>query len=132
MENKIARDDRSKKISDALAVKLRKKYPVKPESKLHKEIAKSVDDSFYKGEWKMPADLKKFDAKLFVVGSKEIKGGTFMDYLYSQQKSAVGIKPVSKLVDHYFSRFADEQRAIFNNENLENEYPEFAAVMSIS
>ena len=130
LENKIARDDRSKKISDALAVKLRKKYPVKPESKLYKEIAKSVDDSFYKGEWKMPADLKKFDAKLFVVGSKEIKGGTFMDYLYSQQKSAVGIKPVSKLVDHYFSRFADEQRAIFNNENLENEYPEFAAVMS--
>ncbi|WP_264510932.1 peptidylprolyl isomerase [Flavobacterium sp. N1719] len=130
LENKIARDDRSKKISDALAVKLRKKYPVKPESKLYKEIAKSVDDSFYKGEWKMPADLKKFDAKLFVVGSKEIKGGTFMDYLYSQQKSAVGIKPVSKLVDHYFSRFADEQRAVFNNENLENEYPEFAAVMS--
>lgn len=130
LENKIARDDRSKKISDALAVKLRKKYPVKPESKLYKEIAKSVDDSFYKGEWKMPADLKKFDAKLFVIGSKEIKGGTFMDYLYSQQKSAVGIKPVSKLVDYYFSRFADEQRAVFNNENLENEYPEFAAVMS--
>ncbi|RXR22446.1 peptidylprolyl isomerase [Flavobacterium stagni] len=130
LENKIARDDRSKKISDALAVKLRKKYPVKPESKLYKEIAKSVDDSFYKGEWKMPADLKKFDTKLFVIGSKEIKGGTFMDYLYSQQKSAVGIKPVSKLVDYYFSRFADEQRAVFNNENLENEYPEFAAVMS--
>lgn len=130
LENKIARDDRSKKISDALAVKLRKKYPIKPESKLYKEITKSIDDSFYKGEWKMPADLKKFDAKLFVVGPKEIKGGTFMDYLYSQQKSAVSIKPVSKLVDYYFNRFADEQRAVYNNENLENEYPEFAAVMS--
>ncbi|MEN9336535.1 MAG: Chaperone SurA [Bacteroidota bacterium] len=130
LENKIARDDRSKKISDALAVKLRKKFPVKPEAKQYKEIAKALDDTFYKGEWKMPTDLKKFDTKLFVVGSKEIKGGTFLDYLYSQQKNAVSIKPVSKLVDHYFDRFADEQRAIYNNENLENDYPEFAAVMS--
>lgn len=130
LENKIARDDRSKKISDALAVKLRKKYPIKPESKLYKEIAKSVDDSFYKGEWKLPVDLKKFDSKLIVVGPKEIKGGAFLDFLYSQQKNTVSIKPVSKLVDYYFDRFADEQRAVYNNENLENEYPEFAAVMS--
>lgn len=130
LESKIARDDRSKKISEALAVKLRKKYATQKDNKLYKAIVKSVDESYYKGEWKVPTDLKKFDTRLFMVGSKEIKGGAFLDYLYSQQKSSGTIKPLNKLVDVLFDRFADEQRAIFNNENLENEYPEFAAVMN--
>ncbi len=130
LESKIARDDRSKKISEALAVKLRKKLPTKKEAKLYKEIVKSLNDSYYKGEWKVPTDLKKFDAKLFTVGTKEIKGGQFLDYLYSQQKNNGGIKPLSKLADVMFDRFSDEQRAVYNNENLENEYPEFAAVMN--
>lgn len=130
LESKIARDDRSKKISDALAVKLRKKYATQKDNKLYKAIVKSVDESYYKGEWKVPTDLKKFDTRLFMVGSKEIKGGAFLDYLYTQQKSSGNIKPLNKLVDVLFDRFADEQRAIFNNENLENEYPEFAAVMN--
>ncbi|WP_297509068.1 peptidylprolyl isomerase [Flavobacterium sp.] len=130
LESKIARDDRSKKISEALAVKLRKKYATQKDNKLYKAIVKSVDESYYKGEWKVPTDLKKFDTRLFMVGSKEIKGGTFLDYLYTQQKSSGNIKPLNKLVDVLFDRFADEQRAIFNNENLENEYPEFAAVMN--
>ncbi|MFN5772536.1 peptidylprolyl isomerase, partial [Flavobacterium sp.] len=34
LETKIARDDRSRKISDALAVKLRQKYPMKRDNKL--------------------------------------------------------------------------------------------------
>lgn len=130
LESKIARDDRSKKISEALAVKLRKKYATQKDNKLYKAIVKSVDESYYKGEWKVPTDLKKFDTRLFMVGSKEIKGGAFLDYLYTQQKSSSNIKPLNKLVDVLFDRFADEQRAIFNNENLENEYPEFAAVMN--
>jgi len=130
LESKIARDDRSKKISEALAVKLRKKYATQKDNKLYKAIVKSVDESYYKGEWKVPIDLKKFDTRLFMVGSKEIKGGAFLDYLYTQQKSSGNIKPLNKLVDVLFDRFADEQRAIFNNENLENEYPEFAAVMN--
>lgn len=130
LESKIARDDRSKKISEALAVKLRKKYATNKDTKLYKAIVKSLDESYYKGEWKVPTDLKKFDTRLFTVGSKEIKGGLFLDYLYSQQKSSGTIKPLSKLAEVLFDRFADEQRALFNNENLENEYPEFAAVMN--
>lgn len=130
LETKIARDDRSRKISDALAVKLRQKYPMKRDNKLYKELVKTLDDTFYKGEWKMPSDLTKYQGTLFTVGSKAVTGGNFLDYLYTQQKNAAGLKPVAKLADFYFDRFADEQRATYNNENLENDHPEFAAIMN--
>jgi len=129
LENKIGKDDRSRLITNSLTEKLRKKYPVKRDAKLYSSIVKLVTDDFYEAKWSLPADAKKYSATLFNVGTRNLTGTTFLDYIYSQQKSGIAIKPIEKLVEKLFENFADEHRNQYNNENLENEFPEFASVM---
>lgn len=129
LENKIGKDDRSRLITNSLTEKLRKKYPVKRDAKLYSSILKLVTNDFYEAKWSLPTDTKKYAATLFNVGTRNLTGTTFLNYIYSQQKSGIAIKPIEKLVEKLFENFADEQRNQYNNDNLENEFPEFASVM---
>jgi len=129
LENKISKDDRSRLITNSLTEKLRKKYPIKRKTKLYKSIVKLVTNDFYEAKWSVPADTKKYSKTLFSVGTRNLTGITFLDYIYSQQKSGIAIKPVENLVEKLFENFADDQRNQYNNDNLENEFPEFASVM---
>lgn len=129
LENKISKDDRSRLITNSLTEKLRKKYPIKRDAKLYSSIVKLVTDSFYDGKWEFPSDTKKYAGTLFTVGTKAVTGEDFLKYIHQQQKSGIAIKPIDKLTEKLFENFADDQRNQYNNDNLENEFPEFAAVM---
>jgi peptidyl-prolyl cis-trans isomerase SurA len=129
LENKISKDDRSRLIENSLTEKLRKKYPIKRDNKLFASLAKLVTNDFYEAKWELPTDAKKYSQTLFSVGTKKLSGTNFLDYIYSKQKSGLAIKPLDKLVDKLYENFTDEQRNQYNNDNLENEFPDFAAVM---
>jgi len=128
LENKISKDDRSRLITSALNEKLHKKYTVKRNDKAYKQVVAAVNDSFYKGEWETP-DLKNYSAKLFSIKEKEVTAADFLTYILSQQKAGFSDKPVSKLVDRLYVKFVDEQLAAYYNDHLEDEFPDFAAVM---
>ena len=129
LENKISKDDRSRLITNSLNEKLRKKYPIKRDTKLYLTLVKLVTNDFYDAKWELPSDAKKYSDVLFSVGTKKLSGTNFLDYIYSQQKSGISLKPVEKLVDKLFENYTDDQRNQYNNDNLENEFPEFSAVM---
>ncbi len=129
LENKISKDDRSRLIENSLTEKLRVKYPIKRDNKLYAIIVKYVTNDFYEAKWELPTDAKKYSGTLFSVGTKKLSGTNFLDYIYSQQKSGISVKPIEKLVDKLFENFVDNQRNQYNNDNLENEFPEFSAVM---
>lgn len=129
LENKISKDDRSRLITNSLIEKLRKKYPIKKDNKLYSSLVKLVTNDFYDAKWELPSDAKKYSQTLFSVGNKKLSGTNFLDYIYSQQKSGIKIKPIEKLIDKLYENFADEQRNQYNNDNLENEFPDFSAVM---
>ncbi len=130
LENKVSRDERSRLITNSVTEKLRKKYPLKRNEKLYAVAAKTVTDKFYTSEWALPQSTKPFDGTLFTInGKKAITGTDFLNYLNVQQKSENKIKPIKKLVDKKYEDFADEKLNEYYNDNLENEFPEFAAVM---
>jgi len=130
LENKVSRDERSRLITNSVTEKLRKKYPLKRNEKLYAAAAKTVTDKFYTSEWALPQNTKPFDGTLFTInGKKAITGTDFLNYLNVQQKSENKIKPIKKLVDKKYEDFADEKLNEYYNDNLENEFPEFAAVM---
>lgn len=129
LENKISKDDRSRLITNSLSEKLSKKYPMKRDSKLYNNLVKLVTNDFYESKWTLPENAKSFTGTLFAVGTKNITGTNFLDYVYSQQKSGIAIKPIEKLADKLFQNFANEQRNQYYNDNLEAEFPEFSAVM---
>lgn len=129
LENKVAKDERSRKITNSLNEKLRKKYTVKRNDKLYAALSKAVTADFYENKWNLPADTKAYDGKLFSINEKNISGTDFLKYINAQQKGGSGIRPVSKMVDSFYQKFLDEQLTAYYTDNLETEFPDFAAVM---
>lgn len=128
LENKVSKDERSRLITASLNDKLHKKYKIKRNDKMYKSVSAAVTDAIYKNEWETP-DLKGFSGTLVTIDKKNVSGADFLTYVLAQQKSGVTEKPVSKLVDKLYTKFVDEQLSQYYNDNLENEFPEFAAVM---
>lgn len=129
LEAKIRKDDRSRLIVESMNDRLRKKYAVKRNEKMYASILKAVDNKIYTGEWNIPANTANFDTALFSIKDKNISGTTFLNFMYGQQKGLPEIKPVAKLVDNLYEKFLDQQLNVYYNDNLENEFPEFADVM---
>ncbi len=129
LENKVGRDDRSKKITASLNEKLRKKYKFKKETKEYATIAKLVTNDFYESKWTLPANADTFKAPVLTIEKTPISGKTFLEFIDKQQKSGIAIKPINRLVDTLYDKFVDEQLKTYYDENLEAEFPEFSFVM---
>ena len=129
LENKVSKDDRSRLIAASQNEKLRKQFPVKRDAKMYAAIQKSLNNTYYEGTWDLPTNQKPFEGNLITIKVKGIKGIEFMTFLKAQQKTGLAIKPANKLVDFAYEKFLDQQLNAYYNENLESEFPEFAAVV---
>lgn len=129
LESKVSKDDRSRLITASQNEKLRKKYTVKRNDKMLKAVTAAVTEEVYKNEWKVPANLKPYEGKLLTINDSVYTGAMFLNYLRAQQKGGLSERPISKLVEKVYDKYADEQLNSYYKGNLENEFPEFAAVM---
>ncbi len=127
LENKIARDDRSKLIAAAMNDKLLKKYAPKRNEKTYASVLKSVNADIYEGKWE--PNEKLATETLFSIKETPVNAGQFMTFIQNQQKGGLTIKPVSKQVDALYESFVATQLNAYYDANLEGEFPEFAAVM---
>lgn len=130
LEDIIRKDERSLLITNSLAKKLRNKYTIAKDAKALAQVKKVVTDAFYSQTWEVPANTKDGNITILTI-NKTYKVSTlvFLNFVYSQQKSNIKTKPLTKLVDELFEKFTDEQLIGYYNENLENEFPEFRYVM---
>ncbi|MFN3967832.1 peptidylprolyl isomerase [Flavobacterium sp.] len=129
LETKVGKDDRSKKITASLNEKLRKKYTHKRDNKQYAVLSKLVTDEFYESKWKQPENAKEYIAPVLTINNKKIEGKTFLEFVDKQQKVGLTAKPISKLVDALYEKFLDAQLTAYYDDNLENEFSEFANVM---
>ena len=130
LEEKIRKDERSLLITNSLSKKLRVKYTYSKVQKTLSAVKKVVNDNFYNQTWEVPTNAKDNPSEILVINkSKKVSSLQFLNFIYSQQKVKLKIKPVTKLVDELFEKFIDEQLNAYYNENLENEFPEFKYVM---
>lgn len=129
LDTKIRKDDRSRLITNSLTDKLRKKYKVVTDAKTLAKVKSIVTNAFYEEKWTLPKDLKEYNVELLKIENKSIKAVPFLNELESYQKSKYQIKPIGKLVDFLYSKFVDTQLNLYYNENLENEFPDFANVV---
>ena len=129
LENKIGKDERSKKITASLNEKLRKKYTYKRDNKQFAALTKLVTDDFYESKWKQPENAKDFTAPLLTINAKKIEGKLFLEFVEKQQKAGLKIKPIAKLTENLYDKFLEAQLTAYYDENLENEFQDFANVM---
>lgn len=129
-ENKIKRDDRSRRITASLNDKLRKKYTVVKDDKVYSRAVKLVNDDFYAEAWKLPKDIENYNQVLLTINNdKKIPLKTFLNYINTKQQTGLNAKPISNAVSILFTQFANEQLNSYYDNNLEKEFPEFGIVM---
>lgn len=129
IETKISRDERSRLIAASMNEKLRKKYNVKRNDKQYQAVVKTLTEDIYNNEWKLPENLDKFNGNLVTVHNKNYTAADFLSYIYTQQKGSDLVKPLQKFAENRYQNFVDAKLNEVYDENLENEFPEFAAVM---
>lgn len=129
IETKISRDDRSRLIEESVNEKLHKKYKVKRDEKNFQLALKATNNSLYTNEWKVPEDLNPFQGVFISFANQTHTTEEFLLYLYAHQKEGATIKPLTKLVNQKYQDFVDLKLKEYYNANLENEFPEFGAIM---
>lgn len=129
LDNKISKDERSRIIEKSMNSKLRNKYTVAKDKKMVAAVNKQVTNDIYDSKWEIPTDSLAFSSKIVSINTTPISGYSFLKYIKNQEKRVVSIKPIAKLTSVLLEDFIDEQLNKYNNDNLENEHPEFAAVM---
>lgn len=129
LDNKISKDERSRIIEKSMNSKLRNKYTVAKDKKMVATVNKQVTNDIYDSKWEIPTDSLAFSSKIVSINTTPISGYSFLKYIKNQEKRVVSIKPIAKLTSVLLEDFIDEQLNKYNNDNLENEHPEFAAVM---
>ncbi len=127
---KISKDERSRKITNSVNGKLRKEFPIKTDAKLYNDALLTVTAAFTVNTWKAPSTDAKFSATLFTIKDKKITAKDFLNYLETQQKGYKDSKAdIKKIVGDLYEKFIDEQLNTYYDENLENNFQEFANVM---
>jgi peptidyl-prolyl cis-trans isomerase SurA len=130
LETKVSKDDRSRLIVASMTDKLRKKYTVNRDDKLYVVVSKLIKNDFYEGKWDVPANLKEFNKDLLTINKvKSVSAASFLTYVKAQEKSSNTMKPISKLIDKLYQSYVDQELAKYYDDNLENEFLEFSAVM---
>jgi peptidyl-prolyl cis-trans isomerase SurA len=129
LEGKVSKDERSRLIAASMNEKLRKQFRVKRDAKTYSALTKLITEDIYKGEWQAPAGNKVATANLFIVNNKNVSGTDFLNFVESQQKAGLTVKPLNKQVDNLYEQFVDQQLNAYYDENLEAEFPQFAEVM---
>lgn len=129
LDNKIGKDDRSIRISNSLTDKLVKKYPIKVQKQEFKKVSDAITNAFFDKKWELPTNKSQYETTLFAIENKNIKGIDFLEFVKKQQYQNYAKQDIAKLSNQLLDKFKKEQINLYYNDNLENEFPEFAHTM---
>lgn len=125
LNSKIMKDIRFQiAINDfAELIKKQNKF-VENKNELNQIIA-SVDDNIYTANWKAPNNL---NSTLFSINEKKINQQDFLFFIENNQFIEKD-DDKSVFVRKMYDEFVKQSLLNYENDNLENKYPEFAALM---
>ncbi|MBN2681810.1 MAG: peptidylprolyl isomerase, partial [Bacteroidales bacterium] len=126
IKTKISRDARASKSRQAVIEKLKKEYNFKENPKALAEFNKVVDESIIKNEWSLDK-AKNLNKTMFSFAGMEINQKEFAEYIHKKQGKKVS--SVKEFVDQNYERFIDEKVSKYEEDRLEEKYPDFKYLM---
>ena len=124
IKQKIAKDGRSEKSREAAVAHFKKEDHFKDNSKTLKDFKALVDTSILAGRWK--AAGKANDDILFTIEKDKYTQKDFANWLVKNEKRQYN--NVDYAVNHYYEMYTDLMVSEYEDNNLENKYPDFRNV----
>jgi peptidyl-prolyl cis-trans isomerase SurA len=128
LKSKVAKDSRSQLSRTALINKVKSENGYKENLKAKDEFVKLIDNSFFEGTWSA-SKAKNLNKPLLTIGNKTYTQQDFANYLENQQSKRADTTS-QVVLNSLFTSFAEEKVIAFEDELLENKYPEFKALMN--
>ncbi len=131
LENQVKRDNRFQEAKLAMVEKIKKDGNLKEYPKVLEEFTAGLTDTFLTFRWRSPKEGG--EALLFQYGGDyKVTLGDFTDYLErATRKRMRGSKDtdIPALVQELYQDFLNESAMAYEEQNLENKYPDFKALM---
>ncbi len=126
IQSKVNKDERSKITQQSLIKKLKKEYNYKlNDKKALKWFVKNLDSSYYKGNWNY--EKLSSDKLIFSFSNKNYTQKMFANYLKNNFRIPKQDNPL--VVSKQFDNWVNQEILLFEDQNLENKYPEFKSLM---
>lgn len=127
LSQRVKRDSRSKLTEGAVLRKIKKQYGFSQKLKERDDFYEVVDNSYFQGKWDVKL-AKKLKKDLFTIGDKTVSQNDFANYLDQTQSKRKEID-VKVLVNNKYEDFVRQTLMSYKDARLEEEQPEFAALM---
>lgn len=127
LQNRVSKDERSKKTQDSFVAKLKKTYKFQDKgTKSLDFFYKNIDSlTFYKGEWKY--EIKK-NKVMFVLDGNKYTQADFAKYL-NENHRMIHIDVTKTMVDKKYEDFKKESILNYEEGKLSAKYPAYKALM---
>lgn len=129
LESKIKRDERSILITNSLNDQLKAKYKINLNKKNATAAIKLLNENYYSQNFKIPTTSKILNNELFSIKEQKITIEDFLKFVEQEQNKIKDIKPLQVLGEKLMEKFTDFKINTYYNENLENEFADFANAM---
>ncbi len=129
MENRVKRDSRSVLINTSMVNKLKEKYKITEDKNAMKYFESLLNQDYFDRKWALPANFDK-NKMAFKIQDEVITYEEFANHLIAQQRVYAGkTTPFSTLIEKEFKAFQDTKILNYQEDNLEFENEEFAAIL---
>ncbi|NQV01104.1 MAG: peptidylprolyl isomerase [Bacteroidia bacterium] len=128
LKQKVVKDSRSQLGREVINQKIIDEYGLKQYLPAKEEFYTIVTDSIFVGKWD-PSLAAGLNKPLFMIGDQETTQQDFATYLASKQKKGEK-QHIHTYVNNKYKGFMQEKLLMVENQNLEQKYPEFKALMS--
>lgn len=127
IDQKVRKDSRSKLSQSAVLKKIKNQYGFNENPSAKEDFYKVIDSTYFTGQWN-PKKAKGLDKELFTIGERKVTQADFADYFNETQG---GSRPmdIRVLVNDRYKLFREQQILDYKDQQLENEYPEFKALI---
>lgn len=124
---KVRKDARSLLTEEAIIHRIKTQYDFKEYPKSKKEFYHLLDSNYFKSTWKLPEE-ERLDDALFSINDKIYSQKDFAEFLLSRMRTREAYS-IETLVNARYTEFLKKSLREYKDSQLENEYPEFAALV---
>lgn len=129
IENKVAKDERTKQTQDSFVEKLKAEYQFsKKSSKPVKYFESVLDSTYFTGEFS--ADKVKKNKVIFVLDGKNFGQKDFAEFLEKNHRGIRRGTPMDELVALQYSKWEKEAILEYEESKLAGKYPAFKALIT--
>ena len=128
LKKKVEKDSRAELSKLSFINRLKAEYKFKRYDSRLAAVENLLDDSFYKGEWKVPANAK-LNQTIFKFADQVYTQMDFAKFVEKKQIRTSLRQDPTLAVDKLLDQYIEQEILAYENSQLENKYPRFKSLM---